>query len=248
MSLEVMLLVLLLSGHIIGDFLLQSTKVAAEKHKWSRLLWHVFLVTVATYATCGDWLSWQLPLLVFFSHLLLDWVKARITPLLKTKEIHLFLLDQVAHACLLYLIALYLIGFAGFSCYWLDLLGAAYLRSVVVAAGFILVVWGGAVFIALFVKPFQRELPGDEPIVLSGLTNGGRVIGQLERALIFFIIFINQLGVVAFIMGVKAAFRWGMLKDPEHVKEAEYIIIGTLASFLYAIIVSAGTLQLMHMF
>lgn len=247
MSPEVTLFILLLAGHVIGDFLLQTSKVAAEKHKWSRLLWHVFLVTAATYAICGAWLAWQLPLLVFLSHLLLDWGKGLAKRFLEIKELYLFLLDQAVHAGLLYLIALYLQGFAGVSCFWLDAFGAVYLRVVITVAGFVLVVWGGAVAIALFVKPFLKELPDDTPSVLSGLTNGGRVIGQLERALIFFIIFINQLGVVAFIMGVKAAFRWGMLKDPEHVKEAEYIIIGTLASFLYAIVISAGTRQLMQL-
>jgi hypothetical protein len=67
-----------------------------------------------------------------------------------------------------------------------------------------------------------------------GLSNGGRVIGQWERALIFLFVAVNQPGAIGFLIAAKSIFRFGELKDRENRMEAEYITIGTLMSFGWA--------------
>ncbi|NMC17658.1 MAG: hypothetical protein GYA38_04580 [Chloroflexi bacterium] len=73
---------------------------------------------------------------------------------------------------------------------------------------------------------------------VSGLKEGGRYIGYLERLLIFVFILSGQFAGVGFLITAKSILRFGELKDSENRKQAEYIIIGTFASFLYAILIS----------
>lgn len=70
---------------------------------------------------------------------------------------------------------------------------------------------------------------------LRGLRDGGRAIGQLERALIFVFVLIDQFSAIGFLIAAKSVFRFGELRDRSNRMEAEYIIIGTLISFLWAI-------------
>ncbi len=67
------------------------------------------------------------------------------------------------------------------------------------------------------------------------------MIGQLERALIFLFVFVNQSAGIGFLIAAKSVFRFGEIKDHKHRMEAEYIIIGTLMSFGYGILVAYAT-------
>ncbi|MEA5078118.1 MAG: hypothetical protein VB013_06070 [Anaerolineaceae bacterium] len=80
----------------------------------------------------------------------------------------------------------------------------------------------------------------EQPTLLlqNGFENGGRVIGYLERLLIFVFIATGQYAGIGFLVAAKSIFRFGEFKDSENRMEAEYIIIGTFLSFLYAIVVS----------
>lgn len=64
------------------------------------------------------------------------------------------------------------------------------------------------------------------------LVNGGQIIGQLERGLIFLFIFIEQPAAIDFLVMAKSIFRFKNVRDQ---KLAEYILIGTLLSFSTAI-------------
>ena len=43
---------------------------------------------------------------------------------------------------------------------------------------------------------------------------------------------------IALLLGLKSLFRFGEIKDPANRKEAEYILIGTLLSFGFALAVA----------
>jgi len=101
----------------------------------------------------------------------------------------------------------------------------------------------------MLLKPFQKQLnkkfrPNSlQPV--TGLKNGGRIIGYLERMLIFVFILSGQFAGVGFLVTAKSIFRFGELKDSENRKQAEYIIIGTFTSFLLAIVVSMVVQELL---
>ena len=62
------------------------------------------------------------------------------------------------------------------------------------------------------------------------------MIGQWERALIFLFVCSGQFGSIGFLVAAKSIFRFGELKDRDNRMEAEYITIGTLMSFGWALV------------
>jgi hypothetical protein len=64
---------------------------------------------------------------------------------------------------------------------------------------------------------------------LEGLANGGKWIGQLERALIFLFIFAGQPEGIGFLVAAKSLLRFEQARQQQLM--AEYVLIGTLLSF-----------------
>ena len=73
--------------------------------------------------------------------------------------------------------------------------------------------------------------------------NAGRVIGMLERILILFFVLVNQFGAIGFIIAAKGFTRFKELDKREF---AEYVLIGTLLSSLFAIAVALLIKQLLR--
>jgi len=135
---------------------------------------------------------------------------------------------------------------------WVNLWGAAFTKALVVVAGLILTTHVGGVVVGIAVRPYLGDLTkpqgqGNKSIIAAGneaqrgLVKGGRLIGQLERGLIFFLTMIGKPEAVAFLIAAKSIFRFGELKDRENRAEAEYITIGTLMSFTWGMVASWAT-------
>jgi Na+/citrate or Na+/malate symporter len=73
----------------------------------------------------------------------------------------------------------------------------------------------------------EKDASGSE----RGFPDGGKLIGQLERFLIFLFVMTGQIEGVGFLVAAKSVFRFGELSDHKNRLEAEYITIGTLMSF-----------------
>jgi len=50
------------------------------------------------------------------------------------------------------------------------------------------------------------------------------------------------------LIAAKSIFRFGEIKEPKYRREAEYIIIGTLMSFSYGILISYATKYFLNLF
>jgi hypothetical protein len=87
-----------------------------------------------------------------------------------------------------------------------------------------------AVFDWLDLKP--RSLPLGGGVVDIGEFNRGRVIGMLERALLYAFVLQGQYGAIGFILAAKAFTRFKALDDRPF---AEYVLIGTLLSACLAL-------------
>jgi len=122
-------------------------------------------------------------------------------------------------------------------------------KVLIVTLGAVLITLPVGALIDWLLKPFQKQLnkrfrPNSlRPV--SGLKEGGRIIGYLERLLIYVFILSGQFAGVGFLVAAKSIFRFGELKESENRKQAEYIIIGTFTSFLLAILVSLGVQALL---
>jgi hypothetical protein len=65
--------------------------------------------------------------------------------------------------------------------------------------------------------------------------NAGRIIGILERLIIYIAVLKNQFAIIGFILAAKAFTRF---RELDERKFAEYVLIGTLISILFAILVA----------
>jgi len=71
----------------------------------------------------------------------------------------------------------------------------------------------------------------------------GRAIGALERALALTLVLLGEYGAVGWIIAAKSLARFKALEEREF---AEYFLIGTLASFLLAVLAGVGLRALLH--
>ena len=231
------LILSLIVAHLLGDFLFQTRYHAENKHKASVLFFHTVLISVFSYILCGIWNAWQIPLIICVTHSIIDWIKSRFNE----QSIALFLIDQAAHGMIIVALAFWLTT-QPIPIFWDQALGTLYYQIMLIVGGLVLTVHAGSIVTGLVVKPFLTELLNarqlhqqDVSPESRGFENGGRMIGYLERALIFLFVMIGQPGGVGFLIAAKSIFRFGELKEHRLRMEAEYIIIGTLMSFGYGL-------------
>ena len=99
----------LLLGHLIGDFVLQTDKIAENKgRQWKWNLLHVLVVTLCIFLFSfqfGNVLS-VMVILNGAVHYIMDHYKSRACKALQLSDLTGFLTDQLIHVILLYLISL----------------------------------------------------------------------------------------------------------------------------------------------
>ena len=229
----------LVVGHLLGDFVLQSDTMVRRKAETGVLLLHALIVTVATTAVLG-----AVPvaaLLVFITHVAIDWVKVHLMPRRGTW----FLVDQGAHLVALLVIA-WVFREAAWANVWVSLLwegeAGPYRRVLAYVGGFVLCVPAGGALIGAFFHPLTEQV---KEIEMEGLRHGGRYIGWLERSLIFLLLVMGYPEGIGFLFAAKSIFRFGEIKEPRQRKLAEYIIIGSFMSFGWALLSAHLTGQLL---
>ena len=237
----------LLAGHIAGDFLLQTKTVATRKNRWAPLSLHSAIVAGLSYLLCGAWPHWEIPLAIFLTHALID----RFKVMSGGKSTRAFVIDQLAHVTVTLLTAVLVVRYGGeLSLYWVHLFGPPFVKTVVFVAGAVATVRAGGFLIGLAVQPLLAQFADAQPpsgtastegltaAPGGGLIGGGQLIGQLERALVFLFIMMDQPAAVGFLITAKSIFRFGDIREHRQMMLAEYIIIGTLMSFAYGIFLS----------
>ena len=215
----------LVSAHAVADFALQTRTIYQRKSNPLVLALHALIHGAVSYLFLQSWNLWQLPLLLFLSHALIDGAKLR----LSDDGAPGFLLDQAAHLAaiaLLLRLALDIGWIAAFD-------GRAY-RAIVLLGGLVLTVRAAGFLIGKVSTRITRE----NRLELDGLRNGGMLIGQLERLLVFLLVLIGQPMAIGFLVAAKSILRFPVA---EHRKMAEYVLIGTLMSFTAAIVLALLT-------
>ena len=215
---------LLIAAHFVADFALQPDWLAQRKRKTGYLLVHALIHAGLVYLVLQAWAYWQIPVLVFLIHALIDAVKQRFPDTAGA-----FVVDQAAHVAALLGIAWLLRAAAGVP----DFAGVGY-SAMVAAGGFVVTVQGAGYYIGKFTKRLLEE----NGLQLDGLVGGGHRIGQLERALIFVFIFVGHPAGIGFLVAAKSILRF---EEAKKQKLAEYVLIGTLLSFTLAIALASLT-------
>ena len=107
------------------------------------------------------------------------------------------------------------------------------LDGAVIVAALAVTHFCGAALVRRTVAPYVSALGETN----KGLPNAGQLIGQLERFLIVLFVISGNLTGVGFLLTAKSVFRFGDIKDDDTQRRTEYYLIGSLASFAFAIVV-----------
>ena len=226
-------LVALLLAHALTDFVFQTSRMVREKEagRWGSLTLHAIVAAVTTAVAIGAFsvtALWAV-LVVASTHLLIDWGKARFRRTAGT-----FLVDQALHLTVLVAVAalwpgLWVEGFLG---------GIEWLPAVMaVAAGLVLTVRAGGFAVGILMEPWKE-------IGAAGLVGAGRTIGELERFLIFLLALTGELGAIGFLIAAKSVLRFNTVREGR--KLSEYVIVGTLSSFAWALFVSIAVIGILE--
>ena len=212
----------LLVAHLLADYPLRNSWIIANKKKLAAMAAHIGVVfLLSLLALRGEILP---ALTIAALHLGIDLIKTHLAP----ATLWAYVVDQLAHAATILGILWF---WPALGMLWPEAtLFVQYLLTI--TAGLILCVFAGGPAIGLLMKDFAV-------VMQNSLPEAGKMIGQLERAVIFLLVIAGYPAGVGFLIAAKSILRFD--KDP---KASEYVIIGTLASFGWALLVSFATLSL----
>lgn len=214
-------------AHLIGDFVLQSNKMVADiaknklisKSFYLHIGIHLLLVLLMTKFN-GHYIVPAL--LLALSHLIIDLI-TKIALKEKISSILNLLLDQSLHficiAIFIYYFYKYQIDFE------LIFNSKTYLMTIAIIFN--------SFVAAIVIKKIMEAF--DFPYPNNGIKDAGKYIGILERLFVFLFVISSFWEGIGFLLAAKSIFRFGDLKENKEIKLTEYILIGTLLSFGFAI-------------
>ena len=228
----------LLLAHLLADFILQPSKWVSEKErlllKSKKLYLHL-----AVHFICMAVMVWNISLLplilgITIVHGIIDYLKLKYQ---KNNRRTAFFLDQFLHVATLVLaVWLYqndLFRGSGFS--WQN-----YYLPIVTALVWLTIPCSMVIRTIISAWSSQIQFRSAD-IETKSLQNAGKIIGILERLLVFIFIMENHWEAVGFLITAKSVFRFSDLKLAQDRKLTEYILIGTLLSFGIAIFTAIVT-------
>ncbi|MEP4092393.1 DUF3307 domain-containing protein [Reichenbachiella sp.] len=219
----------LLLAHIIGDFLIQPGSWVKDKedkkHKSVYLLWHIVIHAFAlAFLLQFDLVYWKGFLTLIISHYVIDVIKLNLQTH-KTKRF-LFFVDQFAHLLVIALVVQW------YTSYTFNLSAALSDQSLLLIISLLTTTVVSSIFMKVIITKWELE---EDPNSAS-LEEAGKYIGILERLFVFGFIIMNQWQAIGFLLAAKSVFRFGDLSKAKDRKLTEYILIGTLLSFGFAIL------------
>lgn len=219
----------LLLAHALADYILQTRWMVNHKSKAAPFLLHGLAVLITAGVALGRWDAWEIAALAA-AHMVIDAIKV----LGKFDGIGAHLVDQMAHVATLAAVAIYA------PTLWENGIWAPFGTAIphlfVLTAGLILVTRAGGFAIGIFLEPFPID---DDK---SKFRNGGLLIGYFERALTFLFVLVGQPLGIGFLIAAKSILRFEHGRSDADL--GEYIYIGTLASFGWALLISYGVVTL----
>lgn len=268
MQVDIQLLALF-CGHFLGDFVFQSDRLVelkTEHRNW--MIFHVLHVSLLTWIFLGNFSVWWIVGILFFSHLLVDYTKIWASTKFRNsknkiqkdilnptkngsdkdrnqyvdgRNLYWFAGDQALHILTIIVLWYFLSKFNVTVFHennWELLLGVHYKKGLLLLTGLALGISGVGVALKYQMAEFAVEL-GEQ--VKQGLPKGGKTIGILERLLVFMFVLAGKPEGVGFVIAAKSVFRIGELTNKQDKDHAEYIMIGTLRSFTYALAIAFTT-------
>lgn len=234
------LLVLLVAGHVMGDFLLQSRRMAEAKElRLGPMFAHGAVVLVAHAVVAWPFLNWPLAvvlLVLAVVHTLLDIVRSRACGAWGA-SLSAFFTDQSLHLVSVFVFWRLAVAWnGGAPAVWSprpDWL-LWYARWSAIVAAYVFNGKGGTRVVRGVLERFPRAVPSDTS-ESGDEYEMGRTIGTLERYLALTLVLFGQWVALGFIIAAKSIARFPEMTGRRHKDFAEYYLIGTLVSMLVAL-------------
>lgn len=226
--------------HLFADFIL-PVKILSKKGLTAFVYSIIHVSLVIFILLCGDYNNYEefKPVflgIIFIEYLIIGLIKDRIAK--KFKNHIVFIIEQTYHFVILLAIAY--LWFNNSYIYWNN----GFFYSIIACSmGIIGITRFSSKLMELVTNDFINQNVDLKKDIESGLIGGGKYIGILERSLIFVFILINQPIAVGFLIAAKSLLR--IESDPKQHRRMEYILVGTLFSFLLAVLFSIFTRELL---
>ncbi|HYG40646.1 MAG TPA: DUF3307 domain-containing protein [Cytophagales bacterium] len=226
------ILLKLIIAHIITDFVAQPNKWVKDKkekrYKSIYLYLHVMLTGAVTYFILGDPYQWQVPLFIAITHFIIDLWKLH-----KEDNLIYFLVDQIFHLIVLGIAWLYLSkGFEEVMPVFFEVLNNESTLSLIIA--YLIIIWPAGYVIGKATVKWRIEIEALTP-ERDSLNEAGKWIGIFERLLVMTFVLTDQFSAIGFLIAAKSILRFGDKSSAIQRKQTEYVLVGTLMSFTFAI-------------
>lgn len=239
----------LLLAHIISDFLIQTNKCVVEKRKYgvkgAALYFHSLTVAMLSYAFSADFRFWYCAIFIFVSHAVVDYVKT-----LFRRSLLTFVLDQIVHVLIIYFIARYYLAHCGDWTQFQWITSGFELYVPALACAILFCTSPANYLIRETLAEFKidtrnsKKRSGQSANYRSKLKNAGALIGTMERLLILLFVLIGNYEAAGLTVAAKSILRF---KDDEGPR-TEFVLVGTLLSFLIAVCTAVVVLALVFDF
>lgn len=235
-------LLILGTAHVLGDFYLQTEKIAKQKEeKYVGVLWHCLEYYFASLLVILPILSVDLVLAMTYmgvSHFAIDTIKYILLRKKKVKTTcKVFVIDQLLHIVCIGALAYIMILFEFNIGKWeivnhilitLNCDAEIILRWVL---AILLIHIPTNIFIQKFIGDYK---PKENEQLITVEKKAGRRIGTIERLIMLIFFEMNQYSAIGFVLTAKSVARYDKIAKDE--KFAEYYLLGTLTSTLCVIV------------
>jgi len=242
-----MLFACLLLAHIIADFYLQPHAWIMSKVKYKirsiGLLKHmaVHLVLTATALFAGG-IPFSADFVIALAVIIVSHYGIDVWKTYMGFTTKFFVIDQLSHLAILLLVSLYLSG-GNFSAILLFIQTKVTISNFAVMIAYLLAYKPLSILIQLLLRPYLNQFENAEQ-ANTGLQTAGEHIGGLERFLVITFVLLDQFAGIGFLLAAKSVFRFGDMRRQNDRKLTEYIMLGTLLSFTFALLIGLAILNI----
>jgi len=235
-------LCLFLIGHVLGDFYLQSSKLAEEKNKiFIELIKHstiYFICLVIALIPVINVIIFRYIIIVSLMHFFVDYYKGYLHNKIfvnnSKKEVE-YIVDQIAHILIIFVV-IGIITISQEPIQYIDILASyisKYSIDVQNLISWMLIILIIVKPISISIKVILKKYQPSKKEEVSGINNAGSLIGIMERIFILLMLSVSQYSAIGFVLTAKSIARYNkIIEDSEF---SEYYLLGTLMSAILVI-------------
>ena len=229
---DLVLLFRIIISHLLADFVIQKTSWVADRgQKNFASIWlyvHGAIAGILAYVFAGMWYAFWFPVVICLSHILFDGLKSR-----KGDNAKTFFIDQFGHLLVILVCWSLLVHVEMVEIRKIVTSIALHKPLWILVTCYVTVIWPVGIGIGKITEPWRNQIPDESS---PGLERAGLWIGRLERILIVTFVLLNRFEAIGFLIAAKSIFRFSEIRSSNDRKIAEYILIGTMLSFVLAIL------------